>query len=142
MCDQTHYIFSIHCAICYNYIYIYIYLAQKMCRYVLFNFIDLSIAYWLYGQCILSLIFNTFSVVFVRCTDNNQHLYFKCGSQLIQTVIAQWSNARFRSLLVVRLSLVRTTFFLKYWTLYFSYLTILVIVFLMFVCVFWFPFFV
>ena len=55
------------------------------------------------------LIFDKYSVVFVRCTDNNQQLnVFKCGIQLIQTVIAQWSKAQVCNLVVVRSSQLRS----------------------------------
>jgi len=37
---------------------------------VLSNCIDLSNAYWLYGQCTRNIFFEKCSVMFVICTDN------------------------------------------------------------------------
>jgi len=62
------------------------------------------------------LLFEMFSLVFVRCTDNYQQLVcfysFKCGIiQWIRTVIAQWCKVHVIRLLVVRLSLVTSRYF-------------------------------
>ena len=58
------------------------------------------------------LIFDKYSVVFVRCTDTNQQLDVfyssKCGIQLTRTVIAQWSKAQVSNLVVVRSSQLRS----------------------------------
>ena len=55
------------------------------------------------------LIFETYSVVFVRCTDKKQQLdvFHKCVIQSIRTVIAQWSKTQVTNLLVIRSSIVR-----------------------------------
>ena len=62
------------------------------------------------------LILEKYSVVFVRCMDNNQQLdgFFyssKCGIPLTRTVIAQWSKAQVSHLMVVRLSQLGSRFF-------------------------------
>ena len=91
------------------------------------------------------LIFDRFSVVFVRFPDNNQQsdvcYSSKCGIHSIRTVIAKWSKAQISNLMLVRSSLLISRSFLNSAHTYISYSTILLISCSMFLCVFWFRIF-
>ena len=89
------------------------------------------------------LIFEKCALVFVRCTDNNQRLdgcySSTCGMHLTRTVIAQWSKAQVSHLMIVRSNQLGSRFCLhtRLNTAH-THGTTLLIVCLMFVCVFWF----
>jgi len=110
--------------------------------WLLSNFIDLSTDYTVIAHDIL--IFDKYFVVFVRYTDNNQQLNgfysSKCGIQLIQTVIVQWSKAQVSNLVVMRSSHCSDTnvstdsSLLNTANTYISYMTTVLILCFMFLC--------
>ena len=90
------------------------------------------------------LILEKCSVVFVRCTENNQQVdvFIVLSVAYMWTVISQWSKVQVSNLLVLWSSLLRSRYFLRTFLntahTYSSYSTTLLIGWFMFLYVFWF----